>query len=237
MTNYRLANVFNDQYTYIYTELTNIDAEAECFICKSPYFPHDPEGCQAIQLQPCGHIIGHQCFTEWISRTSEMCPYWSHDLPRVLTSLPSSEDLQVKVLRSVVNSPWITLIDKHHAEVLTYIRSLGWAQQAQHAIKALTTGTLTSREVAVLTRWVYFLTFSKIFFVPALLASFLLCLVVYTAQLLFFIVCGSRFGESVWLKIFVGLSKLWVALFFEACAYCIIARRVFNLGLRRSSAR
>lgn len=47
-----------------------VSPEDECFICLDAYLAHDntsPEGCRAIQLKPCNHLIGDVCFEAWIT--------------------------------------------------------------------------------------------------------------------------------------------------------------------------
>ncbi|KAF2821039.1 hypothetical protein CC86DRAFT_411351 [Ophiobolus disseminans] len=56
---------------------------SECFICKEPCVPFNSneDCCYAVRLKYCDHVIGHQCFEEWITRMPETCPYWNHHLP------------------------------------------------------------------------------------------------------------------------------------------------------------
>jgi hypothetical protein len=130
MPSYRLPNVFNDQDTYNHTTLPDTDADAECLICKSPYFPHDPEGCQAIQLQPCGHIIGRQYFDECLLMESGSCLYCMHNLPRALKASASEEGL-------------------------TAFCPLGPYEAVRRALDALVKGTLTHEDVSLLIKWSY----------------------------------------------------------------------------------
>jgi hypothetical protein len=54
----KLAQVFDGKTVYEYTTTFSPDPSDDCFICRTPYQPRDLEGCVAIQLSACGHIIG-----------------------------------------------------------------------------------------------------------------------------------------------------------------------------------
>jgi len=242
MSRYRLSNVFNDQYTYTYTPLPNPDPEAECFICKTPYSPHDPEGCQAIQLHPCGHIIGHSCFTEWINRTPQSCPYWSHHLPPTLKPSVGDEDLEVKFLRWLVHTKWITHIDHHHDFHLEILTPLKWRRRALCAVEALAKGTLTDEDVYVLTK-ASFLTFMDAVFRRDMYASIRVFVVGLGVELmgrairLYFSIGSDNVlldlvGRLVWLTILI----IWVSILVYACAYSGVTWWVLKLGVRRRGA-
>ena len=242
MSRYRLSNVFNDQYTYKYTTLTKPDPEAECFICKTPYSPHDPEGCQAIQLHPCDHIIGHECFTEWINRAPQSCPYWSHHLPPTLKASASDASLEVKFLRWLVHTAWITHIDHHHDFLLEILHHIKWRQRALLAVEALAKGAFTDEDVDVLTK-VSFLTFMDPVFRRGIYASIFVFWVGLEVQLMgpdirIYFSIGSDYvlldlvGRLVWLTILI----IWVLMLVSACAYSGVTWWVLKLGVRRRGA-
>jgi len=236
MSRYRLSNVFNDQYTYTYTPLPNPDPEAECFICKTPYSPHDPDGCQAIQLNPCGHIIGHSCFTEWINRAPQSCPYWSHHHPPTLKPSVGDESLEVKFLRWLVHTKWITQIDDRYGYRLERIKDPRRRREAGYAVEALAEGALTDRHVHVLTHWIDLMIFVVSVKRPALHVLVVLFLVGHMTGLClsdwYGWVCSGALYAGMQRAFFVGLF-LFLA---HAYAYCAITRWVLKLGLRRSSA-
>jgi hypothetical protein len=64
-------------------EFVTASKEDICMICRSPYTSpeNNEEGCQAIRLTNCNHVIGLECFDAWVLRHPRTCPYWSHDLP------------------------------------------------------------------------------------------------------------------------------------------------------------
>lgn len=68
---------FRGPHDYAHT-LTTPDAEDVCMICRETY-TDEP----AIQLTSCGHIIGLNCFRDWIRCHPDTCPYWTHALPRL----------------------------------------------------------------------------------------------------------------------------------------------------------
>ncbi|KAH6881538.1 hypothetical protein BKA58DRAFT_4251 [Alternaria rosae] len=235
MSRYRLSNVFNDQYAYNYTTLPNPDPETECFICKTPYFPNDAEGCQAIQLHPCGHIIGRECFGEWISRAPQSCPYWSHHLPPTLKASASEDSLEVKFLRWVVHTPWITSLNDHHDFLLEVLDHLEWRQHALRAVKALAEGTLTDEDVNLLTK-VSLLTFMDPIFRRGIYGTIFLFLVGHHMQLYFELLYKWALLEGLCGGIWKAIVVVWWLGALHAYAYSTITWWVLKLGVRQSSA-
>jgi hypothetical protein len=116
MAHNKLATVFNGPVTYPHTIISNPYPTDECFICKTPYLPHDPEGCTAIRLTHCNHTIGLSCFQQWVSRVPNTCPYWSHPLPSTQSPQYPNENLFTTVLRWLVTSAWMNRLETFHAE-------------------------------------------------------------------------------------------------------------------------
>jgi hypothetical protein len=73
----------------------------ERYICKNPFF--DSIDCDPIRL-PCGHVIGHECFYEWIDRYPETCPYWNHLLPSVIER--KADNWSASVLKLPLVGTW-----------------------------------------------------------------------------------------------------------------------------------
>lgn len=50
--------------------------------CREPYLPIDSteEGCHAIRLKECGHIVGDACFADWQIHQPDSFAYWNHKL-------------------------------------------------------------------------------------------------------------------------------------------------------------
>jgi hypothetical protein len=239
-SNCHLADIFNELGTYQYLEMQKPNPELECFICKGPYQPHDPEGCHAIEPHPSGHIIGHECFKEWNNRNPQACPYRSHHLPEAI--IPD-ENIGVTLLRWVVNSHWIALI-----EHLT--RFENWVEKRhpynygkpREAFRAMATRTLDKRDVKNLIFW------NRVFVLgigsgASAVASMVSVLTVCTTwQLVHWILLRSigyepRYRAGVWQAGWTFLLCTGLFLCANACAYDFIVGRVLELGLRRSILR
>jgi hypothetical protein len=76
--NHTLGGWFDHPSKYAYTH-ANAASDDECMICKEPY---GNDGCTAIRLTECGHVIGFSCFRQWLQRQPDACPYWNHKLGR-----------------------------------------------------------------------------------------------------------------------------------------------------------
>ncbi|KAF2821034.1 hypothetical protein CC86DRAFT_411348 [Ophiobolus disseminans] len=61
------------------TALLDTSTLDDCPICREPF--NSPEGCYAVRLNDCGHVVGFKCFQEWAQRVPGTCVYWSHKLP------------------------------------------------------------------------------------------------------------------------------------------------------------
>jgi len=70
-----MTSCFFGQPEYDYTIVTP-PADEVCMICLEKYTTE-----QAIRLTHCGHLIGSECFRDWISCHPETCTYWNHPLP------------------------------------------------------------------------------------------------------------------------------------------------------------
>jgi hypothetical protein len=57
----------------------DIDPDDVCLICQEPY--NTADGCVAVRLQHCGHVVGYGCFIDWASRMPNTCTHWNHHLP------------------------------------------------------------------------------------------------------------------------------------------------------------
>ena len=97
----------------VYAHSTDVhigDADdQDCFICKEPY--NSEEGCRPIRLTECGHVIGQDCFNEWINRYPETCPYWSHHLPLQSVEVKDS-NLMVSALLWMCATRWFLFMDE-----------------------------------------------------------------------------------------------------------------------------
>ena len=101
-----IATLLQGPKGYAYTTLPSPDPEDLCLICKEPY--NTPDGCHPIKLTSCGHIIGHECFEEWIKRSPGICPYWSHHLPEV--PLPS-DSWTAAILIWITGTMWFRAVN------------------------------------------------------------------------------------------------------------------------------
>jgi hypothetical protein len=87
----------------------------------------DSDGCHAIRLTHCGHIVGHECFEEWIQQYPETCIYWNHELPLVINvPKPTSGvmklfDWWLKILEKLLmNLPYCNLAERLYIKFLIH---------------------------------------------------------------------------------------------------------------------
>lgn len=106
----------------------DVESDGECYICREP-FSTDDDGCHAIQLNQCGHVVGHECFRQWSARVPNVCPYYSHHLPFTSRTM-TDEAWTVAALRYACSSGmfiWVNsmLLD---AAVITFLKSTSRAE-------------------------------------------------------------------------------------------------------------
>ncbi|KAF2849643.1 hypothetical protein T440DRAFT_479824 [Plenodomus tracheiphilus IPT5] len=75
--------LFATRYRYEFTYVDVPDRDEECFVCKEPYSKAHgrDDRCVAVRLNSCGHIVGLQCFHQWVKRVPNTCIHWTHELP------------------------------------------------------------------------------------------------------------------------------------------------------------
>jgi hypothetical protein len=118
-----LGGWFNHPSKYAYTH-ANVASDNDCMICKESY---GNDGCAAIRLTECGHVIGLSCFRQWLQRQPDACPYWNHKLRRSGNMSP---------LEFVCKTAWFGLMEQLVLE---------WDDSGllTHSLQALHDGRLT----------------------------------------------------------------------------------------------
>jgi hypothetical protein len=104
-------------------------------ICKEPYLKDDSsgaDGCHAIRITECGHIIGLECFSVWIQRQPETCTYWNHHLKDLSMKLSSQE----YVCGRFCNSRWFMYIETS-IHFFEYRNRDRWPYKHQRLLNAL----------------------------------------------------------------------------------------------------
>jgi hypothetical protein len=78
----RLGGYFCGPHFYLHNDIhpNRVDV---CIICREPFTEE-----RAIRLASCSHTVGADCFRDWVRYYLNICPYWSHTLPR--TTSPKS---------------------------------------------------------------------------------------------------------------------------------------------------
>jgi hypothetical protein len=69
------------------------------------------EGCHAIRLKACGHVVGYECFRSWLQRVPHRCPYWNLAFTTATTAVSSPwtvGDCVSRALDYVCDSWWFT---------------------------------------------------------------------------------------------------------------------------------
>ncbi|KAF1850809.1 uncharacterized protein K460DRAFT_412456 [Cucurbitaria berberidis CBS 394.84] len=108
----KLCAIFWSAASYDHKTETNISAEDGCFICKERFATNtNEEGCHAIRLTHCNHVVGHECFRQWSARVPETCPYWNHHLPSIPRSRQPDENWGVTILRWICSTRWFSQLD------------------------------------------------------------------------------------------------------------------------------
>ena len=85
------------------------DIAGVCMVCKDPL--NTTEGCIAIRLTHCNHVIGLECFMEWINRMPNTCTHWNHHIPYV--SLSHAPGWNQKSLTWICATRIFLAIDSH----------------------------------------------------------------------------------------------------------------------------
>lgn len=109
----KLSAIFRALPTYNHQPVPNISPDDECFICQEPYVTKAgvDEGCYAIRLTACSHVIGHKCFAEWAARMPDTCPYWNHHIPSIPQPCLPDENAGVTILRWLCSTRWFIWVD------------------------------------------------------------------------------------------------------------------------------
>jgi hypothetical protein len=130
----RFGALFEGINNYAYEPVTAADDD-ECMICKEPYLKDDSsgaDGCHAIRITECGHIIGLECFSVWIQRQPETCTYWNHHLKDLSMKLSSPE----YVCGRICNSRWFMYIETS-IHFFEYRNRDRWPYKHQRLLNAL----------------------------------------------------------------------------------------------------
>jgi hypothetical protein len=152
----RFGALFEGINNYAYESVTAADDD-EYMICKEPYLKDDfsdADGCHAIRLTECGHIIGLECFSVWIQRQPEPCTYWNHHLKDL-----SKESTNLEYICSrICNSRWFRHIKKGIC-FFEYRNRYRWPHRHQRllvALEALHTNRLTYTHASyIMTSYVF----------------------------------------------------------------------------------
>lgn len=109
-----LRSVFARLSDVSHTRAT-VDDDDICLICRGSYFPAARDGCNPIKLQPCGHVIGHECFIHWLSQGGDAtCLSCKREVD---ISLP----LLLKPLHYISHSLWYATWDDYLADELAWL--------------------------------------------------------------------------------------------------------------------
>ncbi|KAF2795867.1 hypothetical protein K505DRAFT_359831 [Melanomma pulvis-pyrius CBS 109.77] len=106
----RLSNFPNVLRTYS-THLPRTAPTGHCFVCWRDYGtktdPHDfgEIPCHALQLQPCGHYVGSQCFKVLCRSGMSQCQLCRQPIHVLSDPIP-------KYMQRIVGSPWFDTISK-----------------------------------------------------------------------------------------------------------------------------
>jgi hypothetical protein len=103
-----IATILAPPQGYAYTFLPNIDPKETCFVCHEPY--NTPEGCLAIKLTHCGHVVGLACLEEWARRRPNTCLHWNHHIPSL--NKPHDRGRYETVLAWICGTSWFRTVDK-----------------------------------------------------------------------------------------------------------------------------
>ncbi|KAF2003970.1 hypothetical protein P154DRAFT_572434 [Amniculicola lignicola CBS 123094] len=75
-----LRSIVHSIGDYAYSPALDLAPDDTCLICREFFDITGHYGCQPIRLH-CGHVIGKECFRNWIEGRPKECPHWSHPLP------------------------------------------------------------------------------------------------------------------------------------------------------------
>ena len=204
----------------IYAHQTNVPTTSDdvCIVCRDSYTPPGQPGCHAIRLTRCGHIVGHECFHQWITRHPEMCPCLPHTLPAVRsypTPAPGENPTFIAILVWLCNTTWFSCADDFIAISIS-------GHPADLSLHALRLGLVTRDDVLhIAVR--YFLATILFDFEAEFLAVLLLGLALVAG-----ISASSMLMALGWVTFGMAISN---------CAFMLVVWGVLRTGLRRSEMR
>ena len=105
----------------------NLELDAECLICKSP-FTEGIDECGGYPVKtncnPVNHLYGHSCITEWAMQHSEcpLCrqPLFSEEIINNRISMPITErvrEITTAIVQEPQNSQWIEILAEYMSPV------------------------------------------------------------------------------------------------------------------------
>jgi len=104
--------MFRGPNDYAHNDRVHVESDDECAFCKEPYATTaSQEGCRAIRLYDCGHIVGYECFRTWLQRQPDTCLYYNHALPRGRKSVASLQDCIERFLEFICTTYWFLLVE------------------------------------------------------------------------------------------------------------------------------
>lgn len=88
----RLAGYFCGPHLYSHNDI-DPNRDDVCIVCREPFTEE-----RAIRLTNCSHVVGADCFRDWVRHHPNTCPYWNHPLPRTSFS--------ISLLERACNNEW-----------------------------------------------------------------------------------------------------------------------------------
>lgn len=140
---------------YRYGRHEDYSSDDVCPMCREPYSANaEKPGCAAIRLTECGHILGYQCFQDWITTYPRTCPFYNHTLKAEIELVArDSTMLNYRIETAVMyicNTTIWTFLDDLLLEILIR-RSPGPTKLKIHrALRGLYGGSLTKEEANTL---------------------------------------------------------------------------------------